>query len=98
MNKHGAPPPNPFRTADTTTISEEALRRLNVEAAFGRGAPIQYRDRKWLGFEWETCSNPIWDWDRFEYCVVPPAAPHRTKAQILDQIHELLVELRDCDA
>lgn len=86
----------------TVAISEEALRRQNVEAAFKRGAPIVFRAREGtaaLRFGWRDCPNPLWLWEDYDYRVKgTDATPRRTKAQLLDQIHELLVELRDCDA
>ena len=86
-------------TEDTTTISEEALRRQNVEAAFGRGATIEccaVPDGEWV--ESTHHRGARFRWDIFNYRVKgTDAAPRRTKAQLLDQIHELLVELRQLD-
>lgn len=83
---------------DMTTISAEALRRLQVEAAYARGVKIEIDvGRKGAWESWRMSYAPSWNWAEHNYRVKPTAKPHRTKAQILDQIHELLVELRHAD-
>lgn len=81
---------------DTTTISAEALHRLQVEAAFGRGEEVecQMRDRNRFRDPWEVIDRPAWDWASCNYRVAEPAAAKRTAAEICTEIEKLVAELR----
>ena len=83
-------------TDDTTTISAEALRRLQVEAAFARGERIEMRwaDRIDPADPWEYAPHPAWDWANFDHRIARPIAPKRTAADICTEIDKLLAELR----
>ena len=82
----------------TTTISAEALRRLEVEVAFARGEAIQNdcgRTGYWA--DWRRPLIPSWNWERNNYRIKPKAAS-RTKAELLGRIEALIAELKAQDA
>jgi hypothetical protein len=79
-------------------LSDEAIRRLNIEAAYGRGEKIQVIRRGSVGSVgvWRRCDIPGWHWDMFDYRVEPVEVVKptlRTKAEILAQLRAMLDEL-----
>lgn len=85
----------------TINISEEALYRLNVEAAFARGCTIECLPRVLEhAAPWREVSvPPNWDWSLNRYrvkptptAVVTPPVP-RSKAEILANLRSILAEL-----
>jgi hypothetical protein len=83
----------------TITISAEALRRLEVEAAHGRGELIACRRRTPRAF-WGPCFHlPNWDWVHFEYRVeLIVVAERAARRDLLDRIEALIAELKAQDA
>lgn len=80
---------------DTTTISAEALRRLQIEAAFARGKRIvcRWADRSIHSENWSPALTPRWKWDEFDYRVAESVSK-RTAAEICTEIEKLVAELR----
>jgi hypothetical protein len=79
----------------TVTLSTEALRRLQVEAACGRGQPIEWRyaDRTSYTEGWSRVAEPCWDWVNCDYRVKPDS--DTAKRDLLARIEAFLVELRE---
>lgn len=84
----------------TVNISEEALYRLNVEAAFARGCTIECVPNVIKhAAPWREVSEPSWDWTKFSYRVKPAptvvvtSPVPRSKAEILANLRSILAEL-----
>lgn len=77
-------------------ISAEALNRLKVESAAGRGLRIERRSR--LGGGWCDKTPGAWYWGQFEYRIAKPEPGKRTRAELMDQLTTLIAELKELDA
>lgn len=79
-------------------ISAEALDRLKVESAAGRGLRIECRARIAIPHGWVRKTHTSWDWNMFEYRIAKPEPGKRTRAELMDQLTALIAELKELDA